>query len=212
MRGALFSAVSARRLGLPFAAVFGLGLGLLLAAAAEPSAARAYNTSLALKYAHEFWLHPNHNCHDAYQTCTPWSCWGEYCGYPSHGGDCANFVSQCLVTAGHPYLNQGYPCRGYPCGKEEIGANNLDNCLHKVHGWRRTCGHLLEPPADIEVGDVLVYHAGECGGFDAHATIVTEKKSDKDVRISCHSPSLQHQPYGQVAPDKPFYSWLKYMG
>lgn len=73
-------------------------------------------------------------------SCSPWSYWGEEsCGYPSHGGDCANFVSQCLLAGGHPPLVKA-PCRGYPCGKEEVGAAKLGACLPANYGWVRGLG------------------------------------------------------------------------
>lgn len=160
---------------------------LLLIFAFVATAFASYNRQSAVSYAGSYWKTPNHRCSSGYESCTPWSCWGSYCGYPSHGGDCANFVSQCLVTAGHPALNGGYPCRGYPCGKEEIGAKNLGMCLHDKHGWKRTCGHRQKPPSGIKVGDVLIMHQGSCTDIAAHATIVTHVGTGDDVRVSCHS-------------------------
>jgi len=161
-----------------------------------------YSRDAAMKYVTQFWKTPNHDCKRGYQECAPWSCWGEYCGYNSHGGDCANFVSQSLITGGHPFLNQGAPCRGYPCGKEEVGATNLGNCLKQVHGWKRTCGNRQPPPAGIQIGDVLIFHSGSCTSMEAHATIVTQVNSKTDVRISCHSPSLHNQLYTDVSSTK----------
>ena len=107
-------------------------------------------------------------------------------------------------------MNQGYPCRGYPCGKEEIGAANLANCLWHVHGWESTCGYMMKAPSNIKLGDVLVYHSGSCEGTEAHATIVTDLSNG--VRISCHSPSEHNVNYYGFASDKPYYQWLRYVG
>ena len=66
--------------------------------------------------------------------CTRASFWGdEHCGYPSkNGGDCAIFVSQCLVLGGgHEDLSGNNSCKGYPCGWEEVGAKRLGDCLVK---------------------------------------------------------------------------------
>ena len=42
---------------------------------------------------------PNHKCSGKYTDCNPYSYFGgEHCSYGSHGGDCANFVSQCLIS------------------------------------------------------------------------------------------------------------------
>ncbi len=121
------------------------------------SSSSSYDRQAAYNYAMQWWNSCNHVCGD-YKSCTPWSYWGwECCGYSSHGGDCANFVSQCLIAGGHPYLNTGDPCRGYPCGKEEISAKRLGDCLVSK-GWKRTCGYHAPPPSDIDVGDVLILY------------------------------------------------------
>ena len=88
--------------------------------------ALGYDRAAAVAYARQYALKPNHRCGADYTACTPWSYWGnEACDYSGNGGDCANFVSQSILAGGHSPLNSGYPCRGYPCGKEEIGARHL---------------------------------------------------------------------------------------
>lgn len=170
-----------------------------------------YDRQAARNYAHLWYNSCNHVCGD-YTACTPWSFWGweNCCGYQSHGGDCANFVSQSLIAGGHPYLTGGSPCRGYPCGKEEIGAKNLEDCLVKK-GWTRTCGYRQAPPSNIEVGDVLIYHTGSCSDYDAHAAIVTYVNGS-DVRISCHSSNQKDKTYTYMANTKPYYEWLHFTG
>eukprot|EP00727_Mastigamoeba_balamuthi_P000293 m51a1_g10260 hypothetical protein (774) ;mRNA; f:3068-6353 len=166
-----------------------------------------YNRDAALAYAHKHWNSPNHDCSKSYSACAPYSYWGgEHCGYGSHGGDCANFVSQCLLAGGHAPLNGGGPCRGYPCGREEIGAKNLGDCLAGRKGWVRQCGYHMPPPAHMKVGDVLVYHAGSCESADAHATIITSVSDG--VRITCHSNEKHNEPYTYLAGSKPYYEWL----
>ena len=173
------------------------------------SSSSSYDRQAAYNYAMQWWNSCNHDCSGDYVSCTPWSYWGsECCGYPSHGGDCANFVSQCLIAGGHPYLNTGDPCRGYPCGKEEIGAKRLGDCLVSK-GWERTCGYHASPPSNIDVGDVLIYHAGSCDSWTAHATIVTYA-SGSDVRITCHSENQKNKPYTYLSTSRPYYEWLHY--
>ena len=138
----------------------------------------SYNRDNAVAYAKKHWNNPNHNCSGAYTTCSPYSYWGgEHCGYGSHGGDCANFVSQCLIAGGHPALTKG-ACRGYPCGKEEVGARNLGVCLRDSYGWESSCGYQKKPPSNIAKGDVLIYHSGSCDSYDAHAVIVISGASN----------------------------------
>ncbi|KAH3758014.1 hypothetical protein Pelo_10144 [Pelomyxa schiedti] len=125
-----------------------------------------YNNSAAVEYAQAWWNGANHDCGSSYDACTPWSYWGsEHCGLSSHGGDGANFVSQCLLAAGHPDLVIS-PCRGYPCGREEIGGITLSTCLYQNYGWKSTCGAHAALPSSIVPGDVLVFHGSSCTDSD----------------------------------------------
>ena len=122
------------------------------------------------------------------------------------GGDCANFVSQCLVKGGnHGKLNGGLPCRGYPCGFEEVGAKNLGDCLKKK-GWTSKCGKHMSPPSNIQAGDVLIYHAGGCDSYDAHAVLIT--KGGSSPKITCHSSVKVDNDYNYMSNSKPYYQWL----
>jgi hypothetical protein len=169
----------------------------------------AYSKPEAVAYANKWWKSTNHNCSSAYTSCTPYSYWGgESCGESSHGGDCANFVSQSLVAGGHAHLTKS-PCRGYPCGKEEIGAGNLGECLAKNYGWKSTCGKDLKPPTDIEIGDVLILRKASCSDSEAHATIVT-KKVGSSVYISCHSNDRNNFDYTGFAGEFGYMQWLHF--
>ena len=169
-----------------------------------------YDRGGAVSYAYKYAESPNHQCGN-YMSCTPCSYWGrEACGYESHGGDCANFVSQCLVLGGgHPKLNTGEPCRGYPCGFEEPGAWELSECL-KSKGWTATCGYLQSPPGNIQRGDVLVYFSDGCGSGSAHAVLVSQGGSN--AKITCHSSIKIDEDYNYMANSKPYYLWLHYGG
>eukprot|EP00727_Mastigamoeba_balamuthi_P010578 m51a1_g6142 hypothetical protein (271) ;mRNA; r:280492-281705 len=173
----------------------------------SPRGGGGYNRGAAVSYADQHWNSPNHRCGSGYTSCTPYSYWGgEHCGYGSHGGDCANFVSQCLLAGGHAPLNGGGPCRGYPCGSEEVGAKNLGDCLAGYKGWTRSCGYHMAPPSSITVGDVLIYHKGSCSDSEAHATIVTSMSGGP--QISCHSNEHHNIAYTYMASSMPYYEWL----
>ena len=168
-----------------------------------------YSRSGAVAYARQ-WAHGvNHQCGDNYLACTPASYFGrEHCGYESHGGDCANFVSQCLVFGGnHEKLHKTKNCRGYPCGFEEPGAQRLGFCLQDK-GWTSTCGYLLAPPDYIKEGDVLIYHEGSCGGFKSHAVFVTQGGSN--ALIACHSSEQLDVSYTYMSNSKPYFEWFHY--
>ena len=168
----------------------------------------AYLRNGAVKYARKNVHNPNHQCSSRYDSCTPYAYYGnEHCGYESHGGNCANFVSQCLVIGGeHPKLVGGGNCRGYPCGFEEVGAWELGRCLQEK-GWKSTCGYLMKPPSYIKAGDVLIYHQDNCDG-KAHAVLVTDDAPN--VKIICHSSEQYDQHYNYMSNSKPYYQWLHY--
>ena len=183
--------------------LFVIGLALIIGMS-------TYDRNAVRNYASKYWNGLNHNCGSAYYSCTPYSYWGgEHCGYPSQGGDCANFVSQCVLAGGHQALKGG-ACRGYPCGREEVGARNLGVCLRNTFGWKRSCGYLMAPPSDVQVGDVLIYHAGSCDSGDAHAVIVVEGGSN--AKIACHSSMHYGVSYTYMGSSKPYYEWIRYPG
>ena len=91
----------------------------------------AYDRNGAVKYANDYARTPNHKCGN-YQKCTPCSYWGgEACGYASQGGDCANFVSQCMHAGG-----QGFDGCGSRDNKGMLpGVAGLKSCLSSK-GWK----------------------------------------------------------------------------
>jgi len=169
--------------------------------------AGAYDRNAAMAYADRWWNSTNHDCKTSYTSCSPWSYFGgESCGQSSKGGDCANFVSQCLIAGGHQPLTKA-PCRGYPCGKEEVGAKNLGACLAANYGWKSTCGAHEPKPADIVAGDVIIFHKSSCTDTEAHAVLVTKVDADK-VYITCHSNDSKNRPVADYASEFGFYQWL----
>ena len=146
----------------------------------------AYDRSAAVKYAYQYAKTPNHKCGSNYLKCSPCSYFGrEACGYESHGGDCANFVSQCLVLGG-----------GHPKFKQK--------------GWQSTCGYHQAPPSNIKEGDVLIYHSSGCGSGLSHAVFIT--KGGSNPKITCHSSVKVDADYTYMSSSKPYYQWLHYNG
>ena len=183
----------------------------LLAFLSIISFSEEYSRQGAVDYAYKYVYNINHKCGN-HLSCTPASYFGsEHCGYSGDGGDCANFVSQCLVLGGgHPKLNgDSVNCRGYPCGFEEPAAKRLGDCL-ALRGWTRKCGYLMSPPDNIKKGDVLVYHSGSCSSFSAHAVIITQAGSNP--KITCHSNEQKDVSYTYMKNSKPYYEWLHYTG
>jgi len=166
-----------------------------------------YDRNGAVNYAYQFAETPNHRC-GSFDACTPCSYWGdEACGYSSNGGDSANFVSQCLVKGGgHPPLNDGVsPCRGYPCGFEEVASLNLANCLIQK-GWISKCGRLEPPPSYIEAGDVLNYYSDGCLSGAPFSVFITV--GGNNPKITSHSNVRVDVSYLYLDNNKPYYQWL----
>ena len=164
-----------------------------------------YNRAAAVNYAYQYVFGANHKCGSGAWSCTPYGYFGgERCGYASQGGDCANFVSQCLIAGGHSKLAAGV-CRNI-CGAE-IGALKLSTCLASNYGWTATCGRLLKPPSNIQPGDVLVYFGSAGCTGSAHATLVTQVGGGT-AKVTCHSNSKKDVDYTYLAGSKPYYKWL----
>ena len=183
---------------------------IILCLALIYTATSSYSRNGAVEYAKNNVHKANHNCDTRYDSCTPYAYFGrEHCGYDSHGGNCANFVSQCLVKGGHhPALKGSSNCRGWPCGFEEVGAWELGHCLPEK-GWKSECGYLKKPPSYIQIGDVLIYHKDSCDG-DGHATLITV--AGNNPKITCQSSELVDQHYNYQSNSKPYYQWLHYQG
>jgi hypothetical protein len=185
---------------------------LLLALALLSGAAEAaYNRSAALAYVARWWNGTNHDCSTPYTACSPFSYWGgESCGYPSHGGDCADFVSQSLLAGGHVPLTKE-PCRGYPCGREEVGAQRLGACLAANYNWTSKCGPRAAPPTNIVPGDVLIFHVASCDDTEAHATVVTYVNLPY-VGISAHSTDHHNVSVEGYWSEFGYGDWLHFEG
>ena len=168
----------------------------------------SYDRNGAVSYAYQYAKTPNHQCGN-YVACTPCSYWGnEACGYEMHGGDAPNFVSQCLVKGGgHPALNGGAPCRGYPCGFEEVATINLAKCL-KQKGWISTCGRLQSPPLYIEAGDVFNCYSNGCESGGPFSALITV--GGNNPKLTTHSRVRVDILYNQLDNSKPYYQWLHY--
>ncbi|MFA5858223.1 MAG: FlgD immunoglobulin-like domain containing protein [Elusimicrobiota bacterium] len=191
--------------------VRGLGFALLMLLMVTPTPVFATytNISAAVTYAKNWYSKCNHNCSTSYSSCSPWSCWGSgYCGYASHAGDCADFVSQCLLAGGHEILKKGN-CRGFPCGKEDIGATRLMNCLYLSFGWKNDgVGYRKAPPSDIKVGDVLVYCDGTGDWNGTHATFIVGR-SGSSASVAAHSSSTYGSVYTYLSDSShAYYHWV----
>ena len=167
----------------------------------------AYDRKKAVAYAYQYVHDANHKCGSGSYKCTPYGYFGsEQCNYKSQGGDCANFVSQCLIAGGHSKLTKGV-CRGNEFCGAEVGAWELSTCLPESYGYKYKCGLHLAPPKYIEQGDVLVYFSNAGCTGSAHAVLVT-KVSGSSVKVTCHSSEQKDVNYNYLKDTKPYYKWI----
>ena len=136
--------------------------------------AYTYSREDGVAYARAHVHNINHQCGN-YISCTPCSYWGsEHCGYAGAGGDCANFVSQCLEAGGLERDDTWYP-DSYAW----IRVVNLRNYLVDTLGYRIINN---ASPDDLSVGDVLVYgdnHVAIVVRADSGALEVAQHTSDR---------------------------------
>ena len=92
----------------------------------------------------------------------------QYLNYNDQGGDCANFVSQCLIAGGQSLKGCETDTKG-----SVPSVNNLKNCLTKKN-WKSSSS---VPPG---------FKAGYPVIFPGHATIASSV-SGKTVLVACHS-------------------------
>ena len=123
--------------------LFSLVIGLALS---------AYNADAAVSYA-KLW-------YNSYNT--------QYNNYNSLGGDCANFVSQCLIAGGQTLTGCDIDNKG-----SVSSVTGLSNCLIKK-GWKSS--------ANVPPG----FKAGYPVIFPGHATIASSVNG-KTVLVACHS-------------------------
>ena len=160
-----------------------------------------YSRDDAVNYALENVDKLNHIC-GVYSECTSFAYFGdEFCDCASHGGDCANFVSQCLVFGG------GHEKLGTNCGFAEVNASNLGKSLLEK-GWNSTCGKLMEPPSYIKPGDVLIYHKEGCDNRNSHAVIITSV--EPSVKFTARSNLRKDEDYS-INKEQNYYQWLHYI-
>ena len=95
-----------------------------------------YDRTKAFNYAKKWWNSNN---------------FAKYDNYNPQGGDCANFVSQCLIAGG---LNLAQMCGGVAWGKGGTvpSVSALGECLRN-HGWTTSS----KIPSNFQKGDVILY-------------------------------------------------------
>ena len=107
--------------------LFLLSIGLIL----------SYNRKAAVKYAKQW--------------CNSFN--PKYHNYNPEGGDCANFVSQCLIAGGMDLKKMCGGGSAYGVGGTVPAVNNMRACFQK-NGWSSS----NSPTKEFKMGDVILYN------------------------------------------------------
>ena len=170
----------------------------------------SYNRCLAVGYAHNWAKGRNKN----------------YYSYSDRGGDCANYVSQCLFEGGIPMSEQWYSYRtnhhdilGILEALNHNWAYDYDNSL----AWRSASDlynylsdnystgmvevtndsdlELLIRNNNIRIGDTMFFDA-DADGIPNHATIIS-MVLDNEIGYSAHTESRSDEPIGTFFKQHP---------
>lgn len=140
----------------------------LVGADSSVQASWAYNTENAVSYADKWALGRN----------STYTWWGD------DGGDCSNFVSQCLYAGGFPKTSSWYPD-----ASSWIGQNELRDYLLQIGA-----GKLLTKPSssDVKKGDLIWYNWDGQGTRTNHVTICVGTNSSGVPVIDSHTSARYH--------------------
>ncbi len=131
-----------------------------------------YNVNKAIEYANKWALKRNPAYND----------------YSNEGGDCANFVSQCLFAGGLPRTS-GWDHRKWPAMegwisneklREYLVGNNMGSYVHNIK------------PAQLKKGDLVYYNWSGDKSWTQHVTIVVGKDKNGQPIINSHTRDWYH--------------------
>ncbi|MEW6558240.1 MAG: amidase domain-containing protein, partial [Elusimicrobiota bacterium] len=123
-----------------------------------------------------------------------------YHDYSEEGGDCTNFVSQCLIDGGLRFTNQGY----MGIGNTIIRVAEMPSALQNYHGATISVNTI---PSNFKVGDVI--SLGDDEDPYIHTVIVVEAGSTLDtIKVNAHTNDRSHEPLSSYAA---VYSIVRYI-
>ena len=141
---------------------------LLVIGASEVS---AYNSTEACNYANDYWDKRNLK---------------EYADYSSQGGDCANYVSQCLIEGGLDLdQDENIPFSHIGKGGTIANCDSLHEHLEDFQHTEVSTGtSASQAPSNLRLGDVIIF--GYAADDYTHAAIVISG-SGSNVVLAAHS-------------------------
>ncbi|MBU3114352.1 amidase domain-containing protein [Clostridium lacusfryxellense] len=147
-----------------------------------------YNRRSAVNYAVKYAVDPNEN-------------YKYFKFINGNGGDCTNFVSQCLKAGGAPMDKNNIRPWWYQSGKASICwgvAHSLYWYLKMNQSTKRNAikGQEVQDVNELEIGDVIFYE--NYRNIIFHAAIITsliDIEGNKEPRISQHSNNQLNETY-----------------
>lgn len=128
----------------------------------------SYNAQAAVNYARKYWSHYN----------------SKYANYASKGGDCSNFVSQCLIAGGQSLAK----CKSFVSWYDNYGClprvRDLDLCLQKL-GWKRS----TSKPPGFKAGYPMIL-------TDLSHAIIATSVSGNKIKYAGHTTNRFDYPLG----------------
>lgn len=132
-----------------------------------------YNVNKAVKYAKDYALKPNKSYKD----------------FSNEGGDCTNFVSQCLFAGNLPLSNSWQPYTGTWIRVIELYYYLL----------RKSYGYESKNKFDFKKGSIIQFFSNT-KGYYAHSGIITEVLANGDCLYCCHSYNKLDYPLSEIYP------------
>ena len=134
-----------------------------------------YNRTAAVAYARQYAMSYN----------------SQYPSYSEYGGDCMNFVSQCLHAGGMPMKEQGYLWYATSTGSGASwrGVDSFLAYLRKTFGSPRLLYTCYSTPENLKKGDIVFTVAngtpGDITRDPSHVVILSEDYSTYNKTIVC---------------------------
>ena len=133
----------------------------------EVSRGYSYQISKAVAYGDRYWKHYNHSYHN----------------YANEGGDCANFVSQCLYAGGMPRTDDWFP-----------QSVNWINVMGHIRHFKAYGSFLTASNSNVSAGNPVYYDWNRDGIYD-HTTLCVGVNSSGMPVVDSHTANLYHAPW-----------------
>ena len=134
---------------------------------------KGYDVKKAVKYAKKYALTRNK----------------EYTDFSNNGGDCTNFISQCLDKGGLPYTNTWKPYSNAWLRVNELYYYIINNNI----------GYDVTKNKSYKLGDIVQFYS-KYKGFFSHSGIITGITINEDYLYSCHSSDKLNYPLRYAFP------------